>query len=235
MLHGPQQGVVDLRFETPAQCATLLKTGEVDIGLVPVIELERQPLEIIPGLGIASTGAVRSILLISKVPVSEMRSLAADSSSRTSVVLARIVLAERFGVRPHVEKALPVVSAMLEHADACLVIGDPALRVDPESKDLHIYDLGFEWTQWTGLPMVYAVWAARSGFDWIDGEKVLRASWQFGRDRIDTIAARECESRQVSATSARDYLTRNIEFELSDNHLRGLARFRQLARSTGSV
>jgi predicted solute-binding protein len=235
LLHGPQRERLDLRFELPAVCAGLLRTADVDIGLVPVIELERQPLEIVPGLGIASTGAVRSILLISKVEAGAIRTLAADSSSRTSVVLAQILLAEKYGARPAVTEAFPAVDAMLERADACLVIGDPALRVNPDTPGLHVYDLGAEWTGWSGLPMVYAVWAARAGFDWEPAGQVLQESWEFGRTRIGEIAAAESGARGVSEDLARVYLTRNIEFVLSDNHRRGLAAFRQLARASGLV
>ncbi|MDQ6699508.1 MAG: ABC transporter substrate-binding protein, partial [Acidobacteriota bacterium] len=93
MLHGPQRGRFDLSFETPSKCADAVAAGAADIGIIPSIELERQDLTIVPGLGIASVGAVRSILLISKAPASEIRILAADVSSRTSVALSRIILA----------------------------------------------------------------------------------------------------------------------------------------------
>jgi chorismate dehydratase len=231
LLHGPQRGEVDLQFEIPSVCAARLKAGEVDIGLVPVIELERQPLEIVSQLGIACTGAVRSILLISKVAASEIRTLAADASSRTSVVLAQILLAERFGARPCVMEALPDVGGMLGQADACLVIGDPALRVDIKTRGLHIYDLALEWNLFSGLPMVFAVWAARPGYASEEVTRTLNDSWAYGRDRIGEIAERECASREISADLARTYLTRNIEFELRDNHWNGLARFRELARA----
>ena len=92
MLHGPQQSLFDLEFRIPAECADRLASGEADIGIIPSFELTKQDLEIIPGAGIACHGAVRSILLISKVPAAEIRTLAADSSSRTSVELARVIL-----------------------------------------------------------------------------------------------------------------------------------------------
>ena len=226
---------MDVRFEIPARCADLLRSGEVDIGLVPVIELERQPLEILPGLGIASRGEVLSILLISKVPVSEIRTLALDASSRTSVVLTQMVLAEKYGVRPRTVTAAPDIEAMLRTADAGLVIGDPALRVDREVPDRVVLDLGAEWTDWTGLPMVYAVWAARAGFDWRPASEALRESWEYGRDRIDQIASAEHARRGISRELARDYLTRNIHFEIGPEYALGLARYRELARNAGLV
>src|SRR5580704_11448293 len=100
MLHGEQSDVFDLRFALPSECADQLASGEADIGIVPVIEMARQHLEHFPGTGIACHGPVRSILLVSKVPLREIRTLATDSGSRTSVMLSRIVLAEKYGVQP---------------------------------------------------------------------------------------------------------------------------------------
>jgi chorismate dehydratase len=235
MLNGPQQGALDLIFEVPSRCAELLRSGAVDIGLVPAIELERQTLDVIPGLGIASRGEVRSILLISKVVPEQIKTLSADSSSRTSVVLARILLAERYGSNPVVTEATPEVGQMLQGSDACLVIGDPALRVDREDRSFHIFDLGAEWTAWTGLPMVYAVWAARSKFNWCPASEVLRASREYGRRCIPQIAAAEHARRGISEALARDYLTRNIHFDLGPEYQAGLARYRDLARSHGLI
>ena len=152
-----------LELALPSACARRLQAGQVDVGLVPSVELNRQPLRAVAGLGIASGGAVRSILLLSKVPFSRIRTLAADSGSRTSVVLARLILAQRFGVQPVLHEAAPKYENMLRSADAALIIGDPALRIDPSSMIYEWLDLGHEWTQMTGLPMVFAVWAARDG------------------------------------------------------------------------
>jgi chorismate dehydratase len=230
LLHGPQRDAFDLRFEIPSICAALLRTGEVDIGLVPAIELERQPIEMIPPLGIVSRGAVRSILLVSRVPVEEITTLAADLSSRTSVVLAQVILAKRFGIRPAVTAMPPDVGVMLERADAALVIGDPALLIDPLRTDAAVTDLGMEWTKMTALPMVYAVWAARSGFDWTKAAAVLEASWRFGRERISAIVTSEALPRGVPAELACAYLTRNIAFEVDEPASRGLELFRSMAR-----
>ena len=236
LLHGPQRGALDLRFEVPSVCAALLQSGEVDIGLVPVIEMYRQNLLMLPGLGIASRGEVRSILIVSKVPAAQIQTLAVDASSRTSVVLARILLAERFGSRPELTEAPPNVAEMLENADSCLLIGDPALRVklDPR-EERFIYDLGAEWNSWTGLPMVYAVWAARTVVDWGPAYGILLDSWRFGKARIDEIARAECGARGISFEEAREYLTRHIHFELSNDYLAGLMRYQSAARAIGAV
>src|SRR5258707_13073922 len=131
MLHGPERGVFDLRFALPSDCADQLASGAADIGIVPVIEMARQGLEYYRGTGIACHGPVRSILLVSKVPFRAIRTLATDSGSRTSVMLSRVILAERFGAEPSVVSRPPDLAAMLGEADAALLIGDAALAVDP--------------------------------------------------------------------------------------------------------
>src|SRR5215813_6597823 len=102
MLHGSQSDVFNLRFALPSECADQISSGEADIGIVPVIEMARQGLRYFRGTGIACHGPVRSILLVSKVPFREIRTLATDSGSRTSVVLSRVILAEKFGVEPNI-------------------------------------------------------------------------------------------------------------------------------------
>lgn len=232
---GPQRELLDVRFEIPSVCAALLQSGETDIGLVPAIELERQSLSIITAQGIASRGPVTSILLFTKVPPAAIRTLAADSSSRTSVVLAQIWLREKFGVKPVVSEAAPDVTTMLAHADACLVIGDPALQVDLASMEYGVFDLGAKWTEMTGLPFVYAVWAARAGFDSTFAAGVLEDSWLYGKSRIPAIAAAEAAAHGVSEKAAVRYLTRSIQFEIDPDCRTGLNRFRELARLAGLV
>src|SRR5271169_2096903 len=100
MLHGPQKGIFELDFRLPSACADELASGVADIGIVPSFELSRQRLEVIPGIGIACHGAVRSILLVSRRPAAGIRTLSVDSSSRTSVQLARIILKQRYGAEP---------------------------------------------------------------------------------------------------------------------------------------
>src|SRR5262245_22871672 len=118
MLHGPQRGLFDLDFQIPSICADRLARGEADIGIVPSFELTRQDLEVIPGTGIACRGAVRSILLISREPAAKIRTLAADSSSRTSVELARVILERRYGATPESIPHAPDLEGMLRVADA---------------------------------------------------------------------------------------------------------------------
>ena len=230
MLHGPQQGLFDLDFRIPSVCADQMASGAADIGIVPSFELTRQDLEIVPGTGIACHGPVRSILLVSRRPAGEIRTLAADSSSRTSVQLARVILEQRYGAEcvsiPHA----PDLDAMLRVADAALIIGDPALRVDPARLPYEIHDLGGEWVEMTGLPMVFAVWAARKGVVTPEVAEAFRESWRYGRDRMDEIIALEAPLRGFPPEFVEEYLTRRIVNELGPREYQGMDLFLSYAR-----
>jgi chorismate dehydratase len=213
-----QQNTFDLRFAVPSACADQLASGEADIGIVPVIETARQKLDYFRACGIASFGPVRTILLISKVPYREIKTLATDSGSRTSVMLARIILAEKFGCEPRVISHAPDLAAMLGIADAALIIGDAALRVDPATLPFECLDLGQQWTELTGLPMVYAVWAGRPEFIREPFGEALAASCRYGLARIDDIVRAEAPARNLPETLVSEYLTRYIQFEFSASH-----------------
>ena len=228
-LHGAQKGIFDFRFDLPARCALALERGEADIGLVPCAELDRLGLEFLPEVGIACDGPVRSILLISKCPFREIRRLAVDSSSRTSVALARILLAERFDCQPEVRALPPCLENMLAECDAALIIGDPALLLDPAALPWRTLDLGEEWHAWTGLPMVFAVWAGRRESLTSEASAAFSASYGWGKSHMDEIV-RQAASQGFPEALARDYLTRHIDYELSGRHLRGLELFRSRVR-----
>ncbi len=230
MLHGPQRDLFELEFAIPAVCADRLASRAADIGIVPSFELTRQDLEIIPGTGIACHGPVRSILLISSRPAAEIRTLAADSSSRTSVELARVILARKFGAHPEIVRQAPNLDAMLQAADAALIIGDPALRIDPARLPYHAYDLGAEWVEMTGLPMVFAVWAARPGLATAELAQTFRDSCTYGRERLDAIVASEAPRREFAPELVREYLTRHIVHELSARDYEGMELFLSYAR-----
>jgi predicted solute-binding protein len=230
MLHGSQQGLFDLLFRVPSECADLVASGAADIGIIPAFELTRQNLAVVPGVGIASRGAVRSILLISKCPAAEIRTLAGDTSSRTSVALARIVLARKFGGSPRVLPAAPDLDSMLAGADAALIIGDPALRLDPEALPYHVYDLGREWTEWTGLPMVFAVWAGRAEVIVTDVIAAFQESSTYGQARIEEIVRAESAARGFAPELVRRYLTRHIVSEVGERERAGMDLFLRYAR-----
>jgi chorismate dehydratase len=228
--YGPQKDLFDLTFEIPSVCADRLAEGTADIGLVPVIEASRQGLDFVPGLGIACNGPVRSILLVSHVPAPDIRTVAVDSSSRTSVALAEVVLRQRFGATPHLISHAPQLEAMLEMADAALLIGDPALRFHPDELPYHVYDLGQEWKWMTGLPMVFAVWAARPGVIEPGVMAVLHASYDYGRESMEEIIGQESVRRGFTEELVRQYLTHYIHFALTPEFVKGMQRFLESAR-----
>jgi chorismate dehydratase len=231
LLHGDQRGAFDLTFRVPSECASAVASGEADIGIIPAIELNRHDYGRVRGLGIACRGPVCSILLVSSKPFGEIETLAGDSSSRTSVALARVILARRYGAQPRVIARPPDLVRMLEDADAALIIGDPALHLDPAALGEHVLDLGAEWTALTGLPMVFALWAGRKEAITPEVEAIFQASYQFGRHHLDDIIRVEAAQRGIRPELARDYLTRHIICELGSAEYQGLELFLEYART----
>jgi predicted solute-binding protein len=229
MLHGPQRGRFDLEFRLPAECADQLAAGAADVGIIPSYELTRQDLEIISGAGIACHGAVRSILLISSRPASQIRSLALDSSSRTSVELVRVLMERRYGATPRYISHHPDMDAMLRVADAALIIGDPALRIDSVSRPWYVYDLGAEWVEMTGLPMVFAVWAGRKGVVTPELVTAFQESCRYGLVHMEEIVAAESAARGFAPELVREYLTRHIVHELGPRDYQGMELFLEYA------
>lgn len=218
----PLRGVFDLRYELPSVCADQVARGEADIGILPVMEMARQKLEYFPGTGIACRGPVRSILLISKVPFAQIRTLAADAGSRTSVMLARVILAERYGAEPTVFAQPADLAPMLEAADAALIIGDAALHLDPAALPFEWLDLGAEWVSMTGLPMVFAVWSGRKEMMREEYGRAFTESCRYGLGHIDEIARLQPAARGIGEAMAREYLTRHIVFELEEKDYQGM-------------
>ncbi len=235
MLHGDQREQVDLSFSIPSLCAAEIESGETDIGLVPVAEIARQGLEIVPGVGIAATGPVRSILLFSKVPWSAVKTLAADSSSRTSVELARVILRERFGAEPHVLRNEPNLETMLSGADAALIIGDPALRIEPNDEKYDWLDLAAEWVALTRLPMVFAAWAGKPGVPVAALRDITLGSYEFGKLRLDDIVDQEYANRRITKDLAGRYLRDHIHFEIGPREQQGMEAFFSMAGLVGAA
>lgn len=230
-VEGAQKHEIDLSFAVPSVCADRVAEGIADVGLVPVYEVDRLGLGWFPGLGIASRGQVRSILLVSKVAPDKIRRLAADSGSRTSVQLARIILAERYGAAPEIFSAPPVVETMLENADAALLIGDAALAIDPLDCGLNCLDLGDEWTELTGLPMVFAVWAGRHDVLTPPLEASLEASARYGLSQLDRIIESEAARRGFPFALVEQYLTRQVQFLLGPEDEKGMQTYLSMARA----
>jgi predicted solute-binding protein len=229
MLHGPERSEVQLRFEIPSECAITIERREATIGLVPVAEISRQNLDVVPGYGIACHGAVRSILLVSRKPVRQIQNLAADASSRTSVQLARVVLREVYGVTPEFVSRPPHLENMLRECDAALLIGDSALVLDPYKLPFEVLDLGAEWYALTGLPMVFALWAGHVKSRAEELSSVLERSFQFGFEHVNDIVELEHDRRHVSRELAHEYLTRYIRYPIGDVEWKGLEAFLELA------
>ena len=158
--HGGASAAFDITYTVPSQCAASLAEGSADIGIIPAAAYATIPgLVILPGVAIASRKPVRSILLVSKVPLEQIGSVALDTSSLTSVALTKVLFAKWWGQGRTFTSMAPDVEKMLREHDAGLVIGDPALKID-RSRYL-TYDLAEEWIRLTGKPFVFAFWAVR--------------------------------------------------------------------------
>ena len=219
----------ELILDVPSKLADDLSAGELDVALIPSVEVLREAdYEIVSDACVATRGPVLSVKLFSRVPVARIRTLALDEGSRTSATLVRILLAERFGVEPATE-LLPLGFATENtSADAVLLIGDRAMK-PPHEQFITTWDLGEEWTEWTGLPFVFAMWAARRDCDLGNVEEALCQSRDRGVDRIAEIARREAPKLAITEKLAHDYLARNLHFRLGSAERAGLRLFQELA------
>ena len=221
----------DLRFDVPSQCAELLHDGAIDVGLIPSIEYLRAPgqerYRIVPDVAIASRGPVASVALYTQRPMSNVRSIALDTSSRTSVALTRVLCARAFEIEPSLVPSGPDLSAMLERYDAALLIGDSALLTDA-GKDVEKIDLGETWTTLTGLPFVYAFWAGRPQALTAADVSSLQNARDTGTNQPEQVAAAYFTDPALQAIGAR-YLRDNIKYELGDAELEGLTHFYRYA------
>lgn len=224
-----QSDLFSLRFDLPSKCAALLHEGSVDLGMIPTIEYLRGPVayRIAPDLGIISDGPVASVALFAKKPVEQIESIAADTSSRTSNGLLRVLCYERFGIDPRFDPMPPDPTAMLRQCDAALIIGDPALFLDHEARGLLKVDLGEEWTAMTGLPFVWAFWAGRP--EALDREQVsaLIAAREAGVVHSDEVAAAYCGPERAAA--GQRYLRENMKYHLGEREQAGLRKYYELA------
>jgi chorismate dehydratase len=229
-LHGPFRDEFEVVPASPARCADQLSTGEVDIGLIPSIEYQRIPsLQIIPDISISSLTEVRSILLIKPKGTQVINSVALDASSRTSVALTKVLLQAKMGIHPEYISHPPDLPAMLERCDAALLIGDPALRAQPEKYDT--LDLAGEWFRWQKRPFVCAFWACRTGAQLPSGlTSMFQEAKAWGLERREEIAATYSESLNLPKSFLEYYLANNIDYDLTQDHIEGLSRFYQLAR-----
>jgi cyclic dehypoxanthinyl futalosine synthase len=212
----------DISGSVPSEAARKLKNGEADVGLIPVASLFADgDYRVVPGLALGCDGPVASVLLAGETPISEWDAVALDGASRTSVVLAQILLRGPLG-RPDlrvfgVDPGTPAFHA--QGRTGAVVIGDAARNL-PDRLTTRI-DLGEVWKTWTGLPFVFAVWAGRPDlpYEAIEG---LRRS-----------AAQGLPERQSAPNDDRTYLTENMRYDLDDRALMGLRRFAALGKAAG--
>ncbi len=219
---------IELTLDIPSRLADRLAAGELDVGLIPVAEFFRgDGYTFVPNVAIGSRGPVLSVTLFSKVPWEDIRTVALDEGSRTSAALTQIILRERYGVQPEVTQ-LPIDVAHDDlDADAVLLIGDRAMRACLPGFRF-AYDLGEEWTAWTGLPMVFAVWAVRKGVELGAAEAAFLKAKEYGLAHAGEIAQREAAALGLDAGFCRRYLSNVLRFDLGAQELEGMARFREL-------
>ncbi len=227
-LRGNQRGLFDLDFSPPSRCADLLSEGQVDIGLIPAIEYQRiAGLKIVPGLSVASKRPVKSVLLFSKVPAPQISTVAADSSSRTSIGLLQILLRERFRTAAAISLERPDPVGMLKTHDAALIIGDAALQAAVAG--IYRYDLAEEWQALTGKPFVFAFWGVRNAVA-VEDPTVFQRSFEYGQAKIEEIVADQNRQLGLPTELIRTYITETIDYSLDAANLEGLRLFYQLAR-----
>jgi chorismate dehydratase len=231
----------DFEHGQSSQCAVNLRTGAADIGIIPAAAYTSIPdLMILPGVAIASRRAVRSILLVSKVPLEKIESVALDTSSMTSVALTKVLFAKWWGGDRQFVAMAPDIEQMLTQCDAGLVIGDPALKID---RSRYVtYDLAEEWIRLTGKPFVFAFWAVRqAALRDVPRDLDLPTVFQESRDHgllpesVDGIVREWAPRLGLSEADVRSYLTENIHYSLDSAGLEGLQLFYQLAADCGAL
>jgi chorismate dehydratase len=226
-----------VRFDVPAKCADLLHEEAIDVGLIPSIEYLGGDYRIVPDLAIRSMGPVRSVALFTRRDITDVRSIALDTSSRTSVALVHVLCARVLGIRPAFERRGPNLDDMLSRADAALMIGDSALLVpeDRASGGLHKVDLGDMWTTATGLPFVWAFWAGRAGaLDSADID-MLQRTRDAGVEHVDEIASDYFSGSAEHAAIGAEYLRDNIQYFLGPAERAALEQFYRYAAEAGVV
>ena len=238
--HGAAGADFDISYTIPSACAEALRTGTADIGIIPSAAYAAIPdLVIIPDVAIASRQAVRSILLVSKVPVGQIRTVALDTSSMTSVALAKILFAKWLGGARTYTAMAPDLELMLAHHDAGLLIGDKALQVD---RARHFtLDLAEEWIARTGKSFVFAFWAIRrqslAGRDAAAITHVFKKSRDHGLapQNLETIVQEWAPRLNLPAPTIRAYLAQNIHYYLDPPCLEGLELFYRYGVEVGAL
>lgn len=233
-----------LHLTQPSECARQLLAGEADLGLIPIAALTPE-LRIVPGCTIASLNRVRSIQLVSKCPLGDVRTIAADTASRSSVAYTEVLFRHFLGTQPSFSPVPADLVAMLEHHDAALLIGDPALlaletraSIEQHTSPLEWHDVAHLWHTHTGLPWVAAVWAVRANALLSQREREqlfldLNTSRRRGQHHIEALVEEWTPRIAVPSGSIRTYLTENIHYLLDEPCRKAIQLFRKLAAEHG--
>jgi len=224
---------IDLRLDLPSRLADDLSSGQLDVALIPSIEYLADPTyTIVSDACIGCCGPVLSVKLLSRRPMHEIRSLALDAGSRTSSVLARILLHERYDLRPRLE-SLAVGTELADcTADAVLLIGDRAIHL-PSDSYVECWDLGDQWYRWSGLPFVFALWVARAETDLAGLDRALGEARDAGVTHLEDIAREEAVAVGLSVQGTVGYLRDNLRFYFGTPEKHGLELYYQLAAKLG--
>jgi chorismate dehydratase len=240
---------LELTKDTPDRLGEALVAGRLDVGPISLVELLRHAdeLVVLPGVAVGSDGPVLSVVLASTGPIEEIETVALGSTSRTSVLLARMLLEERYGLTPTYSTMQPDLPSMLRVADAAVVIGDVALRATyeaerpgPSGQAVHVVDLGGAWRDWSGLPMVFAVWAARREFASAhpgvvaDVHEAFRSSLDIALREVEAVAVHAARWEGLEPTALVRYFEA-LDFCLGPRQLEGLAAFARKAAARGEV
>lgn len=237
---------LELTKDTPDNLNQMLVNGALDIGPISLVEYLRNAddLLLLPDIAVGSDGRVLSVDLVAQRPLAELdgRPVALGSTSRTSVLLAQMWLREVHGVEPKYFSCPPDVNAMMLEADAAVVIGDVALRATYEGprRGLDVHDLGQAWRDWTGLPMVFAVWAARREFAEANPGIVKDVHTAFIKSRdealthVDQVAEQAARWEIFDAATLANYF-RTLDFSLGERQVDGLLEFSRRAAAVGAI
>jgi chorismate dehydratase len=233
----------EISYTIPSECAAALAEGRADIGIIPAVTYAQIPgLVILPNIAIAARDSVRSILLISKKPIEDVKTVATDTSSRTSVALTQILFAKFLGGHRKFTPQPPNLKEMLKRNDAALLIGDSALQISLHDSPYHVYDLGHDWKRLTGKPFVFAFWAVRldSLKQQPKGVNLIR-TFQESRDHgllaenVATLAGEWSLKLGLTETEVTTYLTENIHYYLDRENHAGLDLFLNYAYEVGLI
>ena len=228
LVHGLASLGLDVSFDLPSRLADRLAMGQLDVALIPSIELFRGAgYRVVSDACIGCRGPVMSVRLFFRTQPGRVARLAVDEGSRTSATLARVLLAERFGIHPASEP-LPIGAGLDDtSADAVLLIGDRAIGSHRGSFQL-VWDLGDEWCRWKGLPFVFAVWAARADVaadDLARIEPLLAAARNSGKANLAAIASAEAAAHGLTVPQCLSYLRDNLHYDLGPLEREALSAF----------